>query len=451
MKHKVVLSVLASSFLLAGLVVPFSLANKEESRNQVDKSTQKTDAEAQTISLNFPIKGEETNILRSDVVSYIKAMHTQANAIVDDYCLHDFYVTGGANNAQGEFTNDTDKVRVTDYASKSVDVEKSKIVTLVFDAVGFEKDAEFTVKYGLKQDLSDAKEVKTKNTFAEVSQLYANKTYYWNVTSNGVTSQTESFKTPDGFRMMTVPGVTNVRDFGGRPVKNGKHIKQGLIFRGGELVNEDYTDSESGSKHYANLNDNNKAIMREEMGIAYDVDFRGASEAGNITESPLKDADHDVTYTRIDNMPAYTWFYAKLRDGSFPADKKAGVKDMFMAFKNANEKHVYFHCRGGADRTGTAGFLLGGLLGMSYTDLIIDYELTSFSTNYRPHNITDTSSYYEFPSMIYEIKHLTKPNSSELYWTATKPISQMFEEILKDYFSLTDSDITAIRTNLLED
>ncbi|MCQ2430864.1 MAG: tyrosine-protein phosphatase [Clostridia bacterium] len=40
---------------------------------------------------------------------------------------------------------------------------------------------------------------------------------------------------------------------------------------------------------------------------------------------------------------------------------------------------IYYHCWGGADRTATAAFLLGALLGMDETQLIADYEFTSLS------------------------------------------------------------------------
>ena len=140
-------------------------------------------------------------------------------------------------------------------------------------------------------------------------------------------------------------------------------------------------------------------------------------------------------YDYIFNMEASTW---------------AGVKNMFLAFKNANNKHVYFHCWGGADRTGTVGFLLGGLLGMSYTDLIIDFELTSFSCNYRPHNENDAKKIYRFPSLIYALK-TTKNESNEPFYSATKPISQLIEEILIYKAGLTSQDIADIRSNLLED
>ena len=40
---------------------------------------------------------------------------------------------------------------------------------------------------------------------------------------------------------------------------------------------------------------------------------------------------------------------------------------------------IYMHCTGGADRTGTASFLLNALLGVSELECVQDYELTTFS------------------------------------------------------------------------
>ena len=39
---------------------------------------------------------------------------------------------------------------------------------------------------------------------------------------------------------------------------------------------------------------------------------------------------------------------------------------------------MYFHCAGGADRTGTLAFLIEALVGVSENDLSKDYELTTF-------------------------------------------------------------------------
>ena len=52
---------------------------------------------------------------------------------------------------------------------------------------------------------------------------------------------------------------------------------------------------------------------------------------------------------------------------------------MFSAFTRPENYPIYFHCRGGADRTGSYAFILGALLGMSLDDLLLEYELTSLS------------------------------------------------------------------------
>ncbi len=414
----------------------------KDNANNVDE----TAGDVQTIKCSFPVAGENVDILKPAVTSYIAAMKEQAkNITVSDYTLHDFYAF--ADDSVQEASNDTDKVRISDYYSKSSNFGKSKQVCLVFDASNFNASTEYEIKIGLKADLSDAKTIKTTDTYATVENLLSNKTYYWQVSSGEIKSEIATFKTNEGFRYVTANGITNVRDMGGRPVSGGKHIKQGLIFRGGEVVYQTV------GQHTANLNSENAAIFKDEMGIAYEVDLRGDDECGNLTESPLKtyyreekSQEVDVSYMRIANMGAYDYFFKMSSSDA----RWEGVKNMFLAFKNANEKHVYFHCWGGADRTGTAGFLLGGLLGMSYTDLIIDFELTSFANNYRPHTTNDPKYVYRFPAFINEIRTATDSNGN-LYWAENKTISKIVEDILIDKAGLTSQDIIDIKNNLLED
>ena len=45
-------------------------------------------------------------------------------------------------------------------------------------------------------------------------------------------------------------------------------------------------------------------------------------------------------------------------------------------------KNVYIHCAGGADRTGALMILLESILGVVDSDVAKDYELTSFAHNY---------------------------------------------------------------------
>lgn len=401
-----------------------------------------------TISLTFPINDERVHILKPRVLSYIDAMHEQAKDIENDYILHDFYVHAPDTEPRaGEvFSNETDLIRIKDYTTSLIE-EKSKVVTLAYDTKGIATGSTFNIKLGTKADLSDAKELSSNKNFVTVDNLLANTKYYWQVSYNNTKSEVASFITDDGFRMISNGGVANIRDMGGRPVYGGKHIKQGLIYRGGELVEEKYKDTKSGATHYKSMDAISKAYLQDELGIKLEIDFRGIEESNFMDKSALYDDNHkDIDYLHIPQMAGYDYIF------NMNSETWSGVKDMFLAFKNANDKPVYFHCWGGADRTGTAGFLLGALLGMSYTDLIIDFELTSYSGNYRPHNIIDSNKIYRFPSLIAALLTLKKKNdSSSTYFAINKPISTIVEEILIDYAGLTSQDISDIRTNLLED
>ena len=431
-----------------------------------------TELEEKKVELISPINNDTVDILKPKVVNYINAMYGQAKDIEDDQVLHDFYVMAPDANDRYygvEFTNDTDFVRIADYASNSSNIQKSKKIVLTFTGNDCSPNK---VKVSLNEDMTDAVEftdiTNVENAYyTTINQLYAGKTYYWQVfEDNTALSDIASFKTKEGFRMINTTSVTNVRDMGGRTVHlktgtdengknvyNTKHIKQGLIYRGGELVNENYKP-EGSSTHSATLKTGDAELLVDELGIAYEIDFRGAAESNNLTESALKtyysdnyEETRDIDYLRLDNMSAYDDFFSITSSKTYYSD----IRTMFLAFANAENKPVYFHCWGGADRTGTCGFLLGALLGMSLTDLVIDYELTSFSGNYRPHNKNDASKVYRFPSMLRKITLLKNTSTNETYWSDDKPLSQIIEEILIDRFNLTSNDISSIRANLLED
>ena len=50
---------------------------------------------------------------------------------------------------------------------------------------------------------------------------------------------------------------------------------------------------------------------------------------------------------------------------------------IFRVFLDDANYPIVFHCRGGADRTGTVGMILNALLGVSEEDLWKDYQVTA--------------------------------------------------------------------------
>lgn len=137
----------------------------------------------------------------------------------------------------------------------------------------------------------------------------------------------------------------NVRDLGGWSCDGGT-VKYGLLFRGGEPSTADYN------------------VLVGELGIKYDLNLRGSSEA-TWTKSPLGD---DVYFVKAD---AYNWYSLANTDAW-----RINLRCIFDAVVHGEP--VYFHCAAGADRTGTLACVLEGLLGMSQSDIDKDYELTTF-------------------------------------------------------------------------
>jgi protein-tyrosine phosphatase len=156
---------------------------------------------------------------------------------------------------------------------------------------------------------------------------------------------------------MKVDGIYNVRDLGGYITQDGKRTAQGLLCRGGSLT--------PASVYPHDLTDEGKAYMSEVMGIKTEIDFRPPSEAGGHTESPIPGAN--LVYITIGGYADAFGGYAQ------------GYKEFFSALAVKENYPIYYHCTGGADRTGTVSFLLNGLLGVSELECLQDYEITSFS------------------------------------------------------------------------
>ena len=92
------------------------------------------------------------------------------------------------------------------------------------------------------------------------------------------------------------------------------------------------------------------------------------------------------------------------------------IKDIFDLLSEEKNYPVYFHCVWGADRTGTLAFLINGLLGVSYEDLVKDYEMTTFSHSGKrtwvvdPSNLSASTDY-----KLYTASDLNRMGSSSMY------------------------------------
>ncbi|MBE6614742.1 MAG: tyrosine-protein phosphatase [Ruminococcaceae bacterium] len=194
---------------------------------------------------------------------------------------------------------------------------------------------------------ADAGRYPGENGSVTVYNFRIARKYWWRVGD----SEVRSFVTEDlAPRWIRVDGTTNVRDTGGWKTEDGRRVKQGLLYRGGEMNTHVFITE-------AGIN-----TMVNELGIRTDLDLRGEA-VGVHTESPL-----GVEYCLLP-FAAYDDFAAN----------PINLKEVFEILADESKYPLYYHCWGGADRTGTLAFMVGAILGIPEDDLYLDYEFTSIS------------------------------------------------------------------------
>lgn len=196
--------------------------------------------------------------------------------------------------------------------------------------------------------------------------------------------------------------VDNFRDLGGIILTNGRVIKDGMIFRSGELFG---------------LTDGDKAAL-DKLGINYIFDLRGYDEV----EYKPDYVPHNAVYC---NIPAAktrksmvvkqdkvvkmipTWLPSGVSKCAF----RMRFKHLYRKFPFNNEAYAemfrvmdeggkfLFHCTAGKDRTGVASMLILLALGADLETVKNDYMLSNF---YR------VESNKEFVKQYENYKHFNK-------------------------------------------
>ena len=378
------------------------------------------------IVLSSPLDGQTIATLPERARNYRNALVASRESVVNDYILDINEVNTTEHSPRVEsyydsktyddYSNPTDlRYRVYNHATLSVNIH---LATL--------------------SNFSDEVVINTTDLRRHtLENLLRNTTYYWKVvTDDGeLTSSTFTFTTEDTARFISAGGVHNVRDFGGYMTKSGKRIKQGLVFRGSELNSENYS---ANGNHYANLDEDNIDLFVNKLGIQVEYDLRSVGELKDNDPNVNSNLGVGVEYINNDWCPAYKYI-------SRDTNNVHLIAPVFRSMLEADTKHVYYHCWGGADRTGTMSFILGGFLGMSFTDLLLEYEFTTFSKNYRSRD----EAYKEgqsFPEMIEQLYN----NDAGYDHTGNHDIQEICTNILLTA-GLTQSELNTLTSILLED
>lgn len=308
---------------------------------------------------------------------------------------------------------------------------------------------------------------------AEVWNLEIARTYVWTV-RDGETSATGEFRTEDQApRVLTIKGIPNFRDLGGWKTRDGRRVRQGLVYRSQglnnnanyflssketmalykagkleELYGEDgrkikeRIDRDGGKIDFdpnapwmrkslprkdpkppkARLDEPTKAYLLDRLGIRSDIDLRGPNEVWGMKESPLGSR---ATWFWLPN-----YAYGGMRQ---PVGKE-GFKKVFALFLDRKNYPIDFHCIGGADRTGCDAWILNGILGVSEDDLMKDWEVTCFE--YESQDFGHAARIDKFVAVLEEFGGKTMQEKCENYVKA---------------LGFTDADLETFRSIMLED
>ena len=228
-------------------------------------------------------------------------------------------------------------------------------------------------------------------------------------------------RTTNDIRWVNIPYMRNVRDLGGW---NG--LKPGRAYRGSMLYR--CKDAPGG------VSSETAAALRE-AGFVTELNLRGIAEIAKSTEhANMKDAGLKEV-----NVPISSYM------SCFGGEWK-GMRNALLMFTKPENYPIYFHCAGGADRTGTLAFVLEGICGASETDLAIDYELTTCSGMYGPRLRNadarlNPTVYKPNRDCILRMMDFVKSYKG-------KTLAEKFANCAKHLWRLTDDDIAAIRREL---
>ena len=241
--------------------------------------------------------------------------------------------------------------------------------------------AKYSVVYGQEKDLKDGYQVDDDLTGKEEIEdkisfynPFLGRNYYKLIATftDNTTDETpiRHFEVDSTYpRNLTIAGMTNCRDIGGRVTEDGGKIRQGLIYR------------TSGKNQNGSLTDATTEEMVNHLGVKNEINLAGDSSSYNLQLAGTT----LITSCRMDTSS--TGGYSHISRNT------EAVKNFFNFIADSNNYPLYYHCKIGTDRTGVCTILLHGLLGLSYEDVYQDYLFSNFGKIGEQRTIGDGNSH----------------------------------------------------------
>ncbi len=233
----------------------------------------------------------------------------------------------------------------------------------------------YSVIFGQEKDLKDGYRVDgNASETISFNNPYLGRNYYQLIATftDGSTDETpvRRFEVDSTYpRNLTIAGMTNCRDIGGRVLEDGGKIKQGLIFR------------TSGKGQNGSITDATKEEMLNHLKLKNEINLAGDSNSYNLK----LDGTTLFEGSRMDTSS--TGGYSHISRNT------EAVKNFFNFVADSSNYPLYYHCKIGTDRTGLCTILLQGLLGVSYQQIYQDYLFSNFGKIGEQRTIGDGNSH----------------------------------------------------------
>lgn len=229
--------------------------------------------------------------------------------------------------------------------------------------------------------------------------------------------------------------IPNMRDLGGWKGLDGRKVKRGQIYRSAGLNGNPKSKKTVDANGVTNtvkiaaevrVNDKNRALLVETLGIRTDIDLRANWECADMTGSPLGDKVEWV------HVPIGGYHLATINAKKGEDPKKSAHHKIFKVIMDPAKRPVDFHCIAGRDRTGTIAMLTLALLGVSEADIVRDYLTTASCVK---KDLWESRIRKPMDSLRKRFKAETLAESTALYF---------------EHIGFTRAEIDAFRAQLLE-
>lgn len=255
-------------------------------------------------------------------------------------------------------------------------------------------------------------------------------------------------------RRLPLAGAANFRDLGGYPTADGRHVKWGLVYRSNHLVNLTAADYEYlnklGIKLVCDLRTDGERRRSPTL-------WQGGAAPEIMAASALKDSDVVLTPERLRQLAtARTGNEGGLTYDNIVLEFPAQYGNVLRRLAHGDLPSIA-HCTAGKDRTGVFSAILLTLLGVPRDVIVQDYMLTGeYMTSDAGlqravadwQKLTGASEPPD-PALVRALYTMRPETLTSAFDTIARTYGS-FDLFVRDAMKLTDGDIAALRTHLLE-